>query len=110
MLRVTRFWTAAKGNPGLASGGRLLRDHYGNWSKGFSVNFGFCSSVKIELLALLTWLRLAWSLDYRQLEVELDSHVAIQLIQQPCKDTQTHYLIIQECTSIIHKKGWVVKI
>lgn len=36
--------------------------------------------------------------------------MAIQLIQQPCKDTQTHYFIIQECTSIIHNKDRVVKI
>ena len=32
----------SKANPGLASGGGLLRDEDGEWIKGFAYNIGIC--------------------------------------------------------------------
>lgn len=48
---------ASRGNPGDAGGGVVVRDHASKWVRGFSGNFGICSSVKAELLALLYGLR-----------------------------------------------------
>ena len=31
---------ASKGNPGTAGAGGILRGHYGNWIKGFTLNLG----------------------------------------------------------------------
>ena len=85
---------AVKGNPGPAGGGGLLRDHRGNWINGFSANLGWCSYVKAELLALLKGLQLAWNMGVSHLEVEIDSHVALKLTQEPCKVNQAHCFVI----------------
>ena len=37
------------GNPGLAGGGGLIRDHNGTWIKGFTKSIGQASSVDAEL-------------------------------------------------------------
>ncbi|KAJ8420951.1 hypothetical protein Cgig2_010780 [Carnegiea gigantea] len=40
---------AAKGNPGLAAAGGVLRDHKGKWLMGFTENLGRCTSMKAEI-------------------------------------------------------------
>ena len=40
-----------------ASGGDLLRDHNGNWIKGFLVKIDRCSAVEAELWAVLHGLK-----------------------------------------------------
>jgi len=89
------------GAVGPVGGGGLLRDCRGKWIEGFSANLRWCSSVKAELLALQKGLRLAWHTGARKLEVEMDSQVAINLIQEPYKANQAH------CFSALFL--WVVK-
>ncbi|KAJ8430823.1 hypothetical protein Cgig2_034150 [Carnegiea gigantea] len=79
---------ASKGNPGPSGGGGIFRDHYGNWIKAFACNFGWCTSVKAEVLALLKGLRVAWDMGYKKLETNLDSQITARKTQQPCKLNQ----------------------
>jgi hypothetical protein len=40
------------GNPGMAGGGGVIRNHFGDWVGGFSRAIGFTTSVQAELRAL----------------------------------------------------------
>ena len=64
---------ASKGNPSMARAGSVLKG--GEWIKGFAANFRICSSIKVELKALLQGLRLAWDSGVKQLMIHMDSLV-----------------------------------
>ena len=64
---------AAKGNPGPAGAGGVLRGDQGEWIAGFSENLGYCSSVKAELRAVWRGLSLAKEMQARKVWLQLDS-------------------------------------
>ncbi|GLT88451.1 hypothetical protein SLE2022_064770 [Rubroshorea leprosula] len=66
---------------GRACAGGLIRDHLGRWVHGFTVNIGFTSSFLAELWGCREGLKLAHSLQLQHLILEMDSLMAIQLIQ-----------------------------
>jgi ribonuclease HI len=68
------------GNPGLAGGGSVIRNHLGGWVGGFSQAIDFTTSVQIELRALKDSLLLAIDLGILNLEIEIDSLIAVELI------------------------------
>jgi len=55
MGRPTKGWVlinmdgASKGNPGVLAEGGVIRGDRKEWIRGFSENFGTCTSVKAEL-------------------------------------------------------------
>lgn len=51
---------AAKGNPGEAGAGGLIRGHRGEVHKVFALNCGICTSTKAELMAVLKGLLVTW--------------------------------------------------
>ncbi|GLT93328.1 hypothetical protein SLE2022_111260 [Rubroshorea leprosula] len=61
--------------------GGLIRDHLGRWVHGFTVNIGFTSSCLAELWGCREGLKLAHTLQLQHLILEMDSLMAIQLIQ-----------------------------
>ena len=79
----------------------MIRDHSGNWVRGFGYNLGWCKAVKAEMMALLKCLRLAWEDGHSKIEIQLDSQVTVQKIQEPCSRNQAHYFIIKECQELI---------
>ncbi|GLT49358.1 hypothetical protein SLA2020_229210 [Shorea laevis] len=64
-----------------AAAGGLIRDHNGRWFHGFAVNVGITTSFLAELWGCREGLKLAISLGIQQLVLEMDSLLAIQLIQ-----------------------------
>ncbi|GKU87267.1 hypothetical protein SLEP1_g1697 [Rubroshorea leprosula] len=64
-----------------ACAGGLIRDHQGHWIHGFTVNIGATSSFIAELWGCREGLRLALSLGIQHLILEMDSLMAVQLIQ-----------------------------
>ncbi|KAJ8422016.1 hypothetical protein Cgig2_007566 [Carnegiea gigantea] len=82
---------ASRGNPRPAGGGGIFRDHYGNSIRAFACNFGWCTSVKAEALALLKGLRIAWDMGYKKLEITLDSQITAWKSRQPCPRNQPLY-------------------
>ena len=50
---------SALGSPGKAGGGGLIRDHQGNWVRGYARAHGYTSSSKAELWALRDGLEIA---------------------------------------------------
>ncbi|CAL2271837.1 unnamed protein product [Prunus armeniaca] len=59
--------------------GSLLRDNYGAWIKGFSVNLGVGFVLEPELWGIFWGLHLAWESGFRFVEVESDSQVWLWL-------------------------------
>ncbi|GKV52575.1 hypothetical protein SLEP1_g59152 [Rubroshorea leprosula] len=65
---------------GLATAGGLVRDSYGKWVQGFTVNIGHTSSFMAELWGVREGIRTCRTLGITELVVEMDSMVAIQLL------------------------------
>ena len=68
------------GNPGLAGGGGVIWNHLGEWVGGFSRVIGFTTSVQAKLRTLKGGLLLAIDLGILQLKIEMDSLLAVELI------------------------------
>ncbi|GLT44238.1 hypothetical protein SLA2020_181470 [Shorea laevis] len=66
---------------GRAAVGGLIRDHNGRWAHGFAVNVGITTSFLAKLWGCREGLKLASSLGVQQLILEVDSLLAVQLIQ-----------------------------
>ena len=101
---------ASKSNPGLSEGWGIFHDQYDNWIKAFTCNFGWCTSVKAKILAILKGLRIAWDTGYRKVEVNMDSQIAVRKTQQPCQPNQPLYFIIKECRELMTRSEWEIKI
>ena len=90
---------AAKGNPGPAGAGGVIRGDKGEWIVGFSENLGHCSSVKAEICAILRGLSIARETHVQKLWLQTDlricsmgCHNGIQRIGT-CFNNVGHYLI-----------------
>lgn len=101
---------ASKGNLGVAGGGGVFRDHYGNWIKAFACYLGWCTSIRVEILSLLKGLRTAKELRFTKVEVHMDSQITLRKIQTPCQRNQPLYFIIKECQELIYNDEWEVKL
>ncbi|GLT24834.1 hypothetical protein SLA2020_000030 [Shorea laevis] len=66
---------------GKATAGGLIRDHGGRWIHGFALNLGPQSSFMAELWGCRAGLQLASMLGVTHLTLEMDSLMAIRLIQ-----------------------------
>ncbi|CAL1358711.1 unnamed protein product [Linum trigynum] len=71
---------ASNGNPGMAGVGGVLRDSMGHWIVGFMAKIGEATAALAELWAFYHGLDIAWKSGYRQIVVESDSQLAIQLL------------------------------
>ena len=60
---------SAKGNTGHAGSGGIIRDHWGNWIGGFSINIGITHSMMAELWAIREGLKFAWSNGYKYINL-----------------------------------------
>jgi len=59
-------------------------------------------------MALLKGLRLAWEGRYPKLEVNMDSQIAVSLIQGPCTNNQALHFIIKECQDLLFNRAWEI--
>ncbi|OMO90964.1 reverse transcriptase [Corchorus capsularis] len=71
---------AAKGNPGAAGAGGVIRNTEGGWVVGFAAHLGTCSNVAAELHALRLGLTLAWREGFRAVICEVDAKVILDLL------------------------------
>lgn len=60
-----------------ASIGGVFRDSKGQWITGFSMRVGMAVITRIEALAILEGLQLAWELGYKQVEVNCDNALLV---------------------------------
>ena len=94
---------ASLGNPGLAGSGRVIRNHIGDWVGGFSRAIGITTSVQTELRALKDGLNLAIDLGISNLEIEMDSLVAIELVNSITIPNAFLSTIVTDCRSLMER-------
>jgi ribonuclease HI len=91
------------GNPGLAGGGGVIRNHLGEWVGGFSRTIGFTTSVQAELRALKDGLLLAIDFEILNLEIEMDSLVAVDLINSSTTSNAFLSIIVADCRYLLKR-------
>ena len=91
------------GNPGLAGGGGVIRNYVGDWVGGFSRAIGVTTSIQAELRALKNGLKLAIDLGILNVEIKMDSLVAVELVK--CITTPNAFLstIVTDCRSLMER-------
>lgn len=70
---------AAKGNPGIAGVGGLIRGHRGEVHEAFAFNYGKRTCTSAKLMSVLKGLMVAWDCTQRNVEVSLDSKVFVRM-------------------------------
>lgn len=101
---------AAKGAPGLAGGGAIIRDHQGGFVSALALNFGICHSFKAEVLALSKGLDLAKELQIANLHVQLDNLACVRMLQAGDSGRNECTHILQHCLNLIKHEGWTVHV
>jgi ribonuclease HI len=91
------------GNPGLAGGGGVICNHVGEWVGGFSRAIGVTTSVQVELRALKDGLKLAIDLGIFNLEIEMDSLVAVELANSITTPNIFLNTIVTDCRSLMER-------
>uniref|UniRef100_A0A2N9IH06 RNase H type-1 domain-containing protein n=1 Tax=Fagus sylvatica TaxID=28930 RepID=A0A2N9IH06_FAGSY len=91
------------GNPGLAGGGGVIRNHVGDWVGGFSRVIGVTTSVQAELRALKDGLNLAIDLGILHLEIEMDSLVAVEFVNSITTPNAFLSTIVTDCRSLMER-------
>lgn len=92
---------ASKGNPGLAGGGGLIRDHHGSLVLAYSHFYGPCHSLVAEARAMLDGLRYAAACDIKLHSVESDSLVLVNIIKTSSISPWRLIPLISELRSLI---------
>lgn len=101
---------AAKGNPGAAGAGGIIRGHSGELFEMFAANCGYCSSTRAELLAVVRGLVVAWNGGHRRIQLTVDSEVVVRALVDEVSPTSPFYHIIKKCKELVSRAEWRVSI
>ncbi|KAL0006019.1 hypothetical protein SO802_013580 [Lithocarpus litseifolius] len=91
---------SALGNPGKAGGGGLIRDHQGNWVRGYARAHGNSNSSLAELWALCDGLEIAKDLGLDKLIVEMDA-LSIVLLMNNDKANLLMEPLLSDCRKLL---------
>lgn len=96
---------AARGSPGPAGGGGVLRDCRGHFIRGFAANFGHCNAYKAEVLALELGLRMAQQQGITKLIIQMDNKACIEALQNDQLLGGEYVHLLSVCRNIISSFG-----
>ncbi|KAK9991626.1 hypothetical protein SO802_026611 [Lithocarpus litseifolius] len=91
---------SAMRNPERAGGGGLIRDHDGNWLKGYARGIGYTNSALAELWALRDGLMLAKEMRIQQLIIELDALSVVILMNNEIENLLMEPLLT-DCRNLL---------
>ena len=91
------------GNPGLAGGGGLFQNSNGDWVGAFLEPLGIITSIQTKLRALKDGLVLAIKLEIPNLEIEMDSSVAIELIKSTSTTNVFLSVVVGDCRCFMER-------
>jgi ribonuclease HI len=91
------------GNPGLAGGGGVIRNHVGDWVGGFSRAICVTTSVQAELRVLKDGLKLVIDLGILNFEIEMHSLVAVELVNSITSPNAFLSTIVTDCRSLMER-------
>ncbi|CAL2228836.1 unnamed protein product [Prunus armeniaca] len=84
--------------------GGVIRNSSGDWIRGFAVNLGKGQILEAEIWGLFFGLKLAVDKEINNLVVEMDSALAVQLIQKPgLTDVHPLAALVASCWELMHK-------
>lgn len=92
-----------RSNTGLIGAGGIIRNSDGVWVKGFMHNIGSGDTLSAEAWGLFTGLKLAHDLHIKQLEVESDSALVINLIMQNTHEMHPLGTLIHNCKALMQQ-------
>ena len=100
---------SSKGNTGHAGAGRIIRNHWGKWIGGFSINIGITHCMMAKLWAIWQGLKYAWNNGYKYINLQVDSKLAHNWITNLNSFYPLEYSnLIHDCRSLL-ERPWVVK-
>ncbi|KAL0014391.1 hypothetical protein SO802_001460 [Lithocarpus litseifolius] len=100
---------SSKGNTGHARAGGIIRNHWGKWIGGFSINIGITHSMMTELWAIREGLKYAWNKGYKYINLQVDSKMAHNWITNLNSLVPLEYSnLILDCRSLL-ERPWAVK-
>ncbi|CAN1178994.1 Putative ribonuclease H protein At1g65750 [Linum perenne] len=94
---------------GKAAAGGLIRDELGGCSAAYSLNLGICSITRAELRGFLFGLQLAWELGHRRVVAQIDSAVAVALLEDVGDITHQHAAEVFQFRELLNR-DWSVRI
>ncbi|KAL0458988.1 UNVERIFIED_CONTAM: putative ribonuclease H protein [Sesamum latifolium] len=92
---------AAKGNPGPAGAGGLLRDHFGRIIFAFQEPLGTCSNVQAELKAILRGLQICKDKNLHKIWIEVDALNVIKILENPCQEAWNLQHLLQKTRTLM---------
>ena len=98
---------SARGNPGLAGGGGLIRNEKGEWVKGYARAIGITTSVAAKLWALRDGICLCIALKLPAVEIELDAKVVIDLVRKDSNNLNSLDALVADCKEGLKKIPFV---
>lgn len=100
----------AKGKPGRAGGGRLLRDCLGKMTLDFTECYGHYTAPRAELLAQRRGLMMARQAHLRRLLVHVDSILVANWMSKELPSADPHYYLILDCKKLLNLSDWMVQV
>ncbi|KAF7829792.1 putative calcium-binding protein CML44 [Senna tora] len=75
--------------------GGVMRDHNGNWVKGFAKKLGKGGVLQAELWSILTGLQILKDMNMDKVIFEVDSMLAVHLVLNDCNQTHPLFSLVQ---------------
>lgn len=89
------------GDPGIASGGKVIRDWTGRWVVGFSRKIGTTTSLLAELWDIRDGLMLCIDRNLPMVEVELDAKAVVDMLVNPKYSNNSISSILEDCKYLV---------
>ncbi|CAN1162578.1 Putative ribonuclease H protein At1g65750 [Linum perenne] len=96
-------------NPTRAAAGGIVRRDDGRSLGAFVANLGSCSVTRAELRGAVLGLEMAWALDCRRVELQLDSRAPVALLSRDGIQDHQHTLEVMAFQELCRRE-WVVSI
>ena len=92
---------AARGSPGAAAGGGLVRDEDGNWVIGFSRKISRTDGFAAEMWALRDGLQLCQQMNARAVLIELDAKALVDILNNSTYSNAVISPLLDDCKLLI---------
>lgn len=93
----------------LASCAALIRDENGVWCGGMTRRLGRCSVLVVELWGILEGLKLAWDLGFKDVVIESDSLLAVNLVKKNLEEG-LEGIGVERSIQRMLKMNWVARV
>ena len=94
-------------NPGRSGVGGFIRNNTGDWLLGFSGFFGITSCLAVELYVIFHGLRIAYDAGHKNIILESNSRMALDLIMSDVQSHHPHAPLISQIVQLQHR-DWIV--